>query len=277
MNSKFRRYAWIGLSRFSSCTGFNHHLLLILSVKLTCTSKLGSDWSSSEWQFLLFWILRNYASSLPAKIFVTVQIWRSSVSLSLVFWWSLTFWLTNMTRNGTLPKTSSTPSQIKPFKSSNPYQPMWKRSVFSPATIPSDSAKTTLENFKKNSNGKFDYRFVDPDNDPVTTKKYEITTDGSLVLSMDGRQQTLKVVSEDEIASALVKLTNPTSSVVYFLTGHGEHDPLSTGEDAYSTVATTLEKKNYSIKALNLLSTAYYPGRCRCNSHCWSSKTGFSI
>ena len=102
-----------------------------------------------------------------------------------------------------------------------------------------DTAKTILENFKQKSNGKFDYRFIDPDNDPVTTKKYEITTDGSLVLIMDGRQQTIKVVSEDEVATALVKLSNPTTSTVYFLTGHGEHDPFATGDDAYSTAAST--------------------------------------
>ncbi len=36
--------------------------------------------------------------------------------------------------------------------------------------------------------------------------------------------------SEEEILKGLLRLLNPESSVVYFLTGHGEHDIQQGGE-----------------------------------------------
>jgi ABC-type uncharacterized transport system involved in gliding motility auxiliary subunit len=121
------------------------------------------------------------------------------------------------------------------------------------------TAKTLMENFKVNSKGKFDYRLVDPETDPVTTQKYNVNSDGTIILEMGNHIQSTKVVSEDEIATGLLKLTNPTSSVVYFLTGHGEHDPITSSDDSMATAASILEKKNYTIKPLNLLTDPKIP------------------
>jgi hypothetical protein len=46
---------------------------------------------------------------------------------------------------------------------------------------------------------------------------------------------------------------------VYFLTGHGEFDPESSGEESYSQVKTSLENKNYTVGKLDLLSTNSIP------------------
>lgn len=122
-----------------------------------------------------------------------------------------------------------------------------------------DTVKTLLENMKTNSNGKLEYEFVDPNNDPVRTQQYSVNTDGTLVLVMGDRQQSTKVASEEELDTALIKLSNPTESSVYFLSGHGEHDPTQSTDDGMATAASMLTKKSYTVKSLNLLTDASIP------------------
>jgi ABC-type uncharacterized transport system involved in gliding motility auxiliary subunit len=253
MNSKFRPYAWIGLIVSALALIFSLvYFYLIRKTDLYFQIGIGLVIIG----FAIFALLdpqklREFFTGKDFKYGSNMAIFCLAILGILVVLnflankydpkWDLTEDKLNTMTDQSIEIVQSLPSKVEAigFFTSN-YSP--------------DTAKTILENFKQKSNGKFTYRFIDPDNDPVTTKKYEITTDGSLVLLMDGRQQIIKVVSEDEVATALVKLSNPTTSTVYFLTGHGEHDPFATGDDAYSTAASLLEKKNYTIKPLNLLS-----------------------
>ncbi len=125
--------------------------------------------------------------------------------------------------------------------------------AFASDQYPKDDLPTLLTNLAQNSNGKLIYHIIDPNQDPVSAKTYKITTDGTIIFLLNGFQQETKITSESEIATALVKLSNPNASVVYFLTGHGERDPFSTGDESYSSFKEQLEKKNYVIKPLNLL------------------------
>jgi ABC-type uncharacterized transport system involved in gliding motility auxiliary subunit len=125
--------------------------------------------------------------------------------------------------------------------------------------LPMDTAEDLLERFKQNSNGKFDYVFIDPDENPLAAEQAKITQDGTIVLSMGEIQQPVRFASEQELASGLVRLMNPTASTVYFLTGHGEYNPEDTGDQSYSLVKRTLESKNYTVKVLNLLAENKIP------------------
>lgn len=122
---------------------------------------------------------------------------------------------------------------------------------YSPQTS-ADAARTLLNNFKSNSNGKFDFRFVDPSANPVLAQKYNITSDGKVVLTMGNASETASFTSENEITNALVRLISPETRVVYFLTGHGEPDTNGNGNDALSRARSTLESKNYTVQTLNL-------------------------
>lgn len=111
-----------------------------------------------------------------------------------------------------------------------------------------------LESFKYKSNGKFDYEFIDPDQDPVTAQAAKITKYSSVVFQSGGRQELAKYNTEQEFAAALIRLMNPGERTVYFLTGHGEYDPSGNSTDRlYTTAQRTLESKNYTVKTLNLL------------------------
>ncbi len=122
---------------------------------------------------------------------------------------------------------------------------------YSPQT-PTDTAKQLLDNFKSNSKGKFDYRFVDPNSNPVLAKKYGITGDGKIVLTMGNVSETASFADETELTQAMVRLISPQARTVYFLTGHGEPDINGSDNTAMSHAKQALTGKNYTVKTLNL-------------------------
>ncbi len=137
-------------------------------------------------------------------------------------------------------------------------QPVMATAFFT-ARTPSDTAKSTLDDFKYNSNGRFDYQFVDPDANPVAAQNAKITQDGTIVLTLGTHSEQVTLVNEQEIDSALVKLEHPGTRVVYFLTGHGEHSPEDTGNTAYSLAKNALTLKNYTVQTLNLAANPQVP------------------
>ncbi|HEX2978916.1 MAG TPA: GldG family protein [Anaerolineaceae bacterium] len=125
---------------------------------------------------------------------------------------------------------------------------------------PTDTAKKLLDSYQFASKDKFSYTFVDPDQDPVAAQNAKVTRDGTIVLKMGDLQEQVTYASEQEITSALVKLANPGTRAVYFLTGHGEYDiDNASSQQGYSQVKTTLEAKNYTVNTLNLISNPVVP------------------
>ena len=121
------------------------------------------------------------------------------------------------------------------------------------------TADELLQKFKNNSNGKFTYKFVNPDVDPVAAREAGITGDGKILLQMGETKEIAASASETEIARTLLRLISPGARTVYFLQGHGEIS-LDPGSDiTYSIAQSTLEAKNYTVNTLNLLSTRQIP------------------
>jgi ABC-type uncharacterized transport system involved in gliding motility auxiliary subunit len=116
----------------------------------------------------------------------------------------------------------------------------------------SSTASDLMTDFKDNSNGMFDFQFIDPDQNPALAQQYGITRDGSIVLVLEDRQEVLTYASEQNITSALVRLMNPGERVVYFITGHGESDLQNSGDTAFTRVSSVLKSKNYTVRSLNL-------------------------
>ncbi|HUE98462.1 MAG TPA: Gldg family protein [Anaerolineales bacterium] len=116
-----------------------------------------------------------------------------------------------------------------------------------------ESTDQLLSNIKANSNGKFDYQFINPDRDPQAAINAGITGDGKILLQMGDRKEIVAFASETEILKGMLRLLNPGSDVVYFLTGHGERDIEQPGEASMTRAKATLESKNYRVQTLNLL------------------------
>jgi ABC-type uncharacterized transport system involved in gliding motility auxiliary subunit len=122
-----------------------------------------------------------------------------------------------------------------------------------------DTARNLLNDIKANSNGKFDYKFIDPELDPLAARQAGVTGDGKIVLEMGNQKEIAALASEQEIVSAMIRLINPESKAVYFLTGHGERDVNNTGDTSITRARSTLVNKNYQVKTLNLLAENKIP------------------
>jgi ABC-type uncharacterized transport system involved in gliding motility auxiliary subunit len=126
------------------------------------------------------------------------------------------------------------------------------------SSLSTETATELLDKFKANSNGNFDYQFINPDTDPIAAREAGITGDGKILLVMGERQEIANFASETELTKTLIKLINPEARAVYFLTGHGEAS-LESGNVSFSTAKSTLESKNYTVNSLNLLAENKIP------------------
>jgi ABC-type uncharacterized transport system involved in gliding motility auxiliary subunit len=133
---------------------------------------------------------------------------------------------------------------------------------FSQANDPT-SATQLLDKIQKNSNGKFDYKFVNPDLNPQAAMQAGVTGDGKIFLQMGNKSAIVANASEQEILKGLLRLLNPESSVIYFLNGHGERDTQQSGDTSMTRAVSTLESKNYTVKPLNLLADNKIPDDAR--------------
>ena len=131
--------------------------------------------------------------------------------------------------------------------------------AFYSARLPTDTAKTLLDNYQSKSNGKITYEFIDPDADPIAATNAGIQRDGSLVISSSDQQEIVTTVTEQQLTSVIIRLSQPGERTVYFLTGHGERSITESSEFSYTTAVTELEAKNYTTSELNLLATNSIP------------------
>jgi len=115
-----------------------------------------------------------------------------------------------------------------------------------------DSARELLDKFKNNSKGRFDYKFVDPDKNPVAAKNAGITGDGKILLQMGKNHEIVATATENELTSGFIRLLNPEKFTIYFLSGEGEHSTDEAGDKSYTRIREVLEGRNYVVKSLNL-------------------------
>lgn len=131
--------------------------------------------------------------------------------------------------------------------------------AFYTASLNTASADELLLKFKTNGGGKFDYKFVDPDLDPLSAREAGITGDGKIMLQMGDRKEVASFANETELTKALIRLISPKARAVYFLEGHGEPALEASSDPNFSTAKSTLESKNYTVSSLNLIAANKIP------------------
>jgi ABC-type uncharacterized transport system involved in gliding motility auxiliary subunit len=122
-----------------------------------------------------------------------------------------------------------------------------------------ESFQELIDQYKRADKNKYiSYEVIDPDRQPLDARRYEEPYQGLLI---ESGQRTERVYSagEQDITSALLKVTSEKAKVVYFLTGHGERDPEDFTDEGYSTMAEKLRDQNYEVKTLNLAITSTVP------------------
>lgn len=146
-------------------------------------------------------------------------------------------------------KNSPAPETIEILKTLP--QPVVARAYYTPR-LNNEEARKLLERFANNANGKFSYEFSDPEQNQIAAQADGIERDGTVVLVMGQQKEPVTFVSEQELDAALLRLMNPQTRVIYFLTGHGEHSIDDYSDTSLTEAAGSLRKKNYTVNPLNL-------------------------
>jgi len=136
-------------------------------------------------------------------------------------------------------------------------------------------AQQLLEEYKKYST-KFHFKSVDGDKNPADVRRLKLTEANTVVFlsgdnrkdvlqreyvtyALQGRQPMPKFQGEAAFTSALVKMADTKHLTFYFTEGHGEKDPKSPQPDGLTSFKDLLEKENYTVNSVNLLTTGKIP------------------
>ncbi len=120
---------------------------------------------------------------------------------------------------------------------------------------PGDSRRTDLEDLLVEytyHTDKITYEFVDPDANPALARQKGITSYGVLLFERGDKRQETYALDEQDITSAILKVSRDSQKGVYFVTGHQERDPEQFTQDGYSTIKQLLEQDNYLVQTVNL-------------------------
>ena len=123
-----------------------------------------------------------------------------------------------------------------------------------------------LENYQRQSKN-FEFEYVDPLARPSLTNKFGVKDYGEVYLESGENRLLVQVVSslnpqerlsESRLTNGLVKISNPNTSKIYFLQGHGERQ-LERGEGKISQAVEALVDENYIAEPLKLTQSAKIP------------------
>jgi ABC-type uncharacterized transport system involved in gliding motility auxiliary subunit len=90
-------------------------------------------------------------------------------------------------------------------------------------------------------------RYVDPNRDPALAKQFSVRNYGTVIVSMGDRHFEAQSNDEQGVTNALIRVLKGTKTV-YFIQGHGEHDPDSVEPDGYSDLKKALQNENEDVK-----------------------------
>ncbi len=101
--------------------------------------------------------------------------------------------------------------------------------------------------------------FVDPVEDPETVRDLNITIDGELMITYQGRKENLTELSEENITNTLYRLIRAQERTIVFIKGHGERSPERQANFDLSSFTQHLTKQGFRIETLNLAETMQIP------------------
>jgi ABC-type uncharacterized transport system involved in gliding motility auxiliary subunit len=110
-------------------------------------------------------------------------------------------------------------------------------------------------------NPRIKLEFVEVNERPDLAKQYDIARGTqSVVLDYQGRRNTIEKIDEQELTSALAKVTRTTEKKIYVLNGHGEA-PLEPAQDgrSLSVLKNLLEGNRYKVEPFSFTQSAQVP------------------
>lgn len=108
---------------------------------------------------------------------------------------------------------------------------------------------------------------VDPTEKPEVAKEFGATHMGDVIVESGSRKQPLEAgtegnISEQDVTSAILKVTRDKVKTICFVTGHGEKSLTDDGAEGYAQVDQGLKREGYDTKSVNLVSENGVPPAC---------------
>lgn len=101
--------------------------------------------------------------------------------------------------------------------------------------------------------------FIDADRNPVEAQRLGIDRVPTFVLEYDGRTERATGADEQTLTNALKKVIEGRAKKVYFVQGHGEHDPTVSEGTGYNAVSDALKNDNFEVSNLTLAQVGKVP------------------
>lgn len=168
----------------------------------------------------------------------------------------------DLTKNRINSLSDQTTKALSELKTPVKMTYVWAPSEYSPQIDP--GAQSVLEAYR-NANDNVQVEFLNAAQDPLKFQSLGLNTfSGQPVLVIEkadasasgnaapSSRQEVAVVDEQNLTSAILKLSDPKPRVLYLLTGHGEQTLSGTGNVPMSAARTSLEAQNYTLKTVVL-------------------------
>ena len=114
------------------------------------------------------------------------------------------------------------------------------------------------------ANPRIHYQFIDPDRQPAQARQFGVRNYGALIMESNGKTQTVAAADQEGITNGLLRLMQSKVKKVVFLSGHGEKSIQDSDKTGYSLARGILEKENYQVEEVNLLSGKGLPEETGC-------------
>jgi ABC-type uncharacterized transport system involved in gliding motility auxiliary subunit len=100
---------------------------------------------------------------------------------------------------------------------------------------------------------------IDVDRNPTRARQNKITAYGSSVISRGTQTTTITGSQEQDLTSAIIKVTREGQKTVYFTVGHGEASYEKFDKDGTTQLKDAVEKQMYKVDQLALFRTGKVP------------------
>jgi len=111
------------------------------------------------------------------------------------------------------------------------------------------------------------FQNVDPQQKPEVAKEYGAQRMKDVIVASGQKKETLEAgargnYSEEDITSAILKVTSEKQKLVCFVTGHGEKSISDDQQRGYAQADQGLKKQNYATRSVNLVTENGVPSDC---------------
>ena len=96
---------------------------------------------------------------------------------------------------------------------------------------------------------------LDPNMSPLAASRADVTSNATVIVSarprgggeQDERKERLLSPDEEDLANALTRVISGKRSKIYFVTGHGERSPRTTGEEGVAALSRHLQNLGFEL------------------------------